>query len=800
MRRKMKSNRQGAVLMTVTVVSVMMVVIVAAAISLVAHTNTKTNREYRKKQAYFAASSCLEAFIVKETNMVVGTYSEQFIQDRITELNKIADSDKTATVRIGELNAAGDDVIDANLIGNSHPRWNDINVTLKLERYDAGIKAISTATYLGEEQKVVAYMNIKDLQAGTTVPGALEIIGTTGGGNESYNNISVYGNTSAPDTASHDVNTVYVCNKNNNEFYGDVSIYGSLLFSRGQTTLKANPYYVDGYDNGQTKGCTLYVSRSFVMGENQPHIVSTYPKDRSYNKAPRGIDGYNYVQVGEALVMAGDNGRPNGCCIGTEGMEVDVYAGLLSMGKHAGDVTLSTGDKLIDVMKMSSTKPTEYATIMNVGGYGSGNTITGNVYLRKNTNPGSEVFDGSAYLSNDGTIFGDLYVEGDIHVDGKFTVDGNVYIQGTTGEKPEDRIDGNLTITSGHKAEIKDWTGLGGRATEPNNFNPLPYYYYPEHMLLLKDNNVSTIADTYSSFYKDDKVTLKSSPDVPVFETNSNGELYNSTGFYKTDFTDPDLNNMKFTAEARKSFILSNSNNANILVNLDEAEVNADGRHDIVIILENGAQMQNEFNIIVKNSTDPESDNARFCYIVSDAGIGIVNNEYMPNKTTPSTYSDFKPAPYFVQDHKFFVMEYESYKAAIVNNKGIDPTDNDYGADPDVFDLPHGSIIILLTEGATFGVHQESILQCSIYGPRATFEWGNNSGKGLKVYPKFGETGATIPTNVIGNCVVQNYKVSANNVTIVYNPVSSKSMVAVAHGFGQALVSSTFQLERYDNH
>ena len=301
------------------------------------------------------------------------------------------------------------------------------------------------------------------------------------------------------------------------------------------------------------------------------------------------------------------------------------------------------------------------------------------------------------------------------------------------------------------------------------------------------------------SFYKNDKVTLKSSPDVPVFETNSNGELLNSTGF-ETGFTDPDLNNMKFTAEARQSFILSDCNNANILVNLDEAEVNADGRHDIVIILKDRAEMKNDFHIIVKNSTDPESDNARFCYLVSDAGIGIVNNEYMPNKTTPSTYSDFKPAPYFVQDHQFFVMEYESYKAAIVNNKGIDPTDNNYETDPDVFDLPHGSIIILLTEGTTFGVHQESILQCSIYGPRATFEWSNNSGKGLKVYPKYGETGATTPTNVIGNCVVQNYKVSANNVTIVYNPVSSKSMVAVAHGFGQALVSSTFQLERYDNH
>ncbi|MBQ9541028.1 hypothetical protein [Ruminococcus sp.] len=806
MRRKMKSNRQGAVLMTVTIVSVMMVVIVAAAISLVAHTNTKTNREYRKKQAYFAASSCLEAFVVKETNMIVDpTHTQEFIQDRIKELNDIVTSKKTATVRIGELNAAGDDVIDANLIGNSHPRWNDITVTLKLEPSGGdGIKAISTATYLGEEQKVVAYLNIQPLKAGTTIPGALEIIGTTGGSNTSYNNISVYGNTSAPDKASHDANTCYVCATNNDQFYGDTSIYGSLVFSGANPSLKANPYYVDGIDNGQTKGCTMYVSRSFVMGNNTPHIESTWVKERDYAKAPKGIDGYNYVQVDEALVMNGNNGYPGGCYIGSPHHEVDVYAGILVMGKKPSSVTIQpSGENLLDVMAQSSADIDDYKSKIDVGSEGSGNEIYGNVYLRKNTQLGSEKFDGSAYLySNNGHIYGDLYVEGNVYVSGTFTVHGNVYFQGASGEDANSRIkSGSLTIVdesnNSVEPQIADWISSGGRATVPNNFNPLPYYYYPEHMLCLKEDGVSTIADTYAFFYKNATELKDKGGDVPYFYKRAEDAHADETAVFGTGET---IDGIHFDAVVNQSFVLGYVENARILVDLDNAVENKDGGHDIVIMLNDNAVLKNNVEIIVRNSKyDPESDDARFCYLVSDSGIGYVDNNYMDSgKTAESGYSGFKPNPRFIAYDKFFVMEFDSYKAVIAD-KGLNPTDKDYGADPNVYNLPHGSIIILLTEGAEFSVHQQSILQCSIYGPRATMGWSND-GRPLKIYPTYAETNSTIATNVIGNCVVKNYNVSANNVTIVYNPVSSKSMVAVAHGFGQELQTSTFELKRYDNY
>ena len=90
-------------------------------------------------------------------------------------------------------------------------------------------------------------------------------------------------------------------------------------------------------------------------------------------------------------------------------------------------------------------------------------------------------------------------------------------------------------------------------------------------------------------------------------------------------------------------------------------------------------------------------------------------------------------------------------------------------------------------------------MQCTIYGPRATFQWTNN-GKSLKIYPAAEDGVDSIMTNIIGSCIIQNFVTSDNNNTIVYNPVSSKSMVAVAHGFAESLADRTFTLDRYDSH
>ncbi|MBR0529068.1 MAG: hypothetical protein IJJ76_04805 [Ruminococcus sp.] len=842
MRRKMKSNRQGAVLMTVTVVSVMMVVIVAAAISLVAHTNTKTNQEYRKKQAYFAASSCLEAFVVKETNMAVGgAYSQAFIDQKIKELQDIATSNETAIVKIGELNGAGDDVDDGKLIGNNHARWNDIEVKLKVETVGTipgstssnvtNIRAISTATYLDQTQKVVAYMSIKPLKAGTTVPGALEIIGTNGGGNASYNNICVYGNTSAPLKDGTASNTFYHADANDSTFYGDTSVYGSLIFNNAQPALKYNPYYIEGLDNGQTKGCTMYVSRSFIMGNNQPSLTSQYAKTWKDNYPPTGVNAFNYVQVDDALVMAG-KGR-----IGSEGHDVDVYTHLLSIGSNPKNVILhgSGSRTLLDAMVTGCAEEAEYRAKADVGG-ASDQLIYGNVYVRKFDSD----FDGSVYLDGlNCKIYGNLYIEGDLYCSQQTDVYGSIYFQDDgTGRTADQRMHGsvkpnvhiakdpatNTDIPNSGEVKILDWTSSGGRATVPNNFNPLPYYYYPEHMLCLPgsvSSPVSTISKTYANFYEADKKTLKGPTEVPYFSSKSNGWLDSFSAFSGTEKTVDSYENandispaFKFTATITKSCVIGPDLNGtgdgiNLLVDLDNAEENLDGGHDIVLILMNGAKYDNQIRIIVKNDTSKiETDEARFCYVVTDSGVGTVFDEYSTDKNKISTYS--KGSDGFngfngnafpevnMGNATFTLCDYDTFFSMKLG-KGLNPTDRVYTSG--VYNLPHNDIIVLLTEGSTFKIGQNtSFIQACIYGPRANVHLHN--GTSVAIYPEHDEVGGkqTMSVEVVGNVITSDFITNANNDTIVYNPVSSKSMVAVAHGFGVVLANKTFDLIKYNNY
>ena len=183
MKTKFKSQRKGAVLATVTVVSVMMVVIIMAATELVSHTNSKTNEEYRKKQAYYVAASCCRAFVEETTGFTYdATHDDALIQEKITQLQNIAGKG-FVDVEITS-DSHGD-----RAVGESQPRWNNAKCQLKVENYGGNaLKVISTATYLGQEKTVVAYLNIETLKMHKFTPKALEIIGTDGG----INTISRY--------------------------------------------------------------------------------------------------------------------------------------------------------------------------------------------------------------------------------------------------------------------------------------------------------------------------------------------------------------------------------------------------------------------------------------------------------------------------------------------------------------------------------------------------------------------------------------------------------------------------------
>ena len=164
--------------------------------------------------------------------------------------------------------------------------------------------------------------------------------------------------------------------------------------------------------------------------------------------------------------------------------------------------------------------------------------------------------------------------------------------------------------------------------------------------------------------------------------------------------------------------------------------MNEDGRHDIVVILKNGGNMGNENLILVKNSTtEDDDDNQRFCYFVSDSGVGTTNDEYSADNSSKSTYDHdtFKTSTFTFGGTQRKLMDFESYTHSSFYNGAnkVNPTDQEIS---DAYSLGKGNIIFLLTEGCTLSTSPNNmILQASIYAPRATVNF--QRGTSMNIVP-----------------------------------------------------------------
>lgn len=839
MKTKFKSQRKGAVLMTVVVVSMMMVVIVASATSLVHHTNARTNKEYRKKQAYFAASSCLEAFVAETTgfSLNAGNTAEQ-VAEAIDKLQRIADDGSTVPVEITKIDAMGDpngDLVDDN------PRWNehDMQVTLRLEKIggsNSALKAISTATYLGVEKTVVAYLSIKPLSQSAYVPNALEIIGTDGGKNESYNNINVYGNTAAPLKESDTVNTVYQFTANNNTFFGDMSILGSGVCGVAMT-LKQNPYYIAGTTNEMTPGCTLQVSKTFHIANNNPKIKSNMIKTNNpeYNVAPTGINAYNYINVYEAFIMSGVSatqiGEPGsaGSIYDADAKMVDIYTSLLVLGKMNSVSGLTSwcanGSDGFDAGVY------ETAIMANSDAQGQEAQIYGNVYTySKDGN-----FDGSIYITGiNNHFYGDVYSSGNIYIDDGLTL-GQVDFKGKIYLAPGKKImkgsnRDTATVMNIDSAPWKDnvvydsnWINENPRATRPSSpyDNVIPYYYYPEHLMCQPgkgDVQVSTISQTYASMY--DNVDDNGTDDVISADAPKISEMRNTSG---RSFTAS--NGVTVTPDyiITKSCVVDKRLEGTYMIDLDSAEDNLDGGKDIVIIMKDTSSegFNGQFcgdaltRVFVNNTNDPEGPDARFVYFVSDSGVGTTDDEYGISRTESTYNTDtFKRVNINCGNGKLMLMDFETYARTGYSGgsgAGINPTKRDL-PEP-TYNLPAGSIIMMLTEGCKFAAGQQSVMQATIFIPRGEFKWTNDAysegGGYAYIEPSHsvwspteaadGKGNREIKVNILGSLICNRFEASANDNTIVYQQVSKNSMVAITHGVGESAADESFQLVKYAN-
>lgn len=762
---KIKSkSRQGSVLFTVLVVSMMMMVLVAAGISLVGHTNTRTNKEYRLKQAYFMASSCLEGFVTEATTYSAeGSATDEQARANIQMLQDIATSGEEIDVKVTD--KLGNELSDVYQRG-----MGSCKIKLEENGSENNLKAIATAEYLGEKQTVVAYFSIKPISDKQPMNNALEIIGTDGGGNNGYNNVEVYGNTAASEIESHNKNTWYNLNANDSKFRGDMTMLGSVTISTG-FTLGSNPYYISGSTENLTPGGSLTVSRSLTFG-NRASALSDLTKDSTNNDEPT----YNYINVGECLIMGGVSNTKVGSSNTTQ---VDIYASSIVFGK------LSSAPAALQNAVKSSVQPAEkvgdYASAME-GERGQEQTVYGNIYTY---DVGGE-FNGNIYFNGiNNHIYGDIYSSGDVYVNvssSQLDFSGTLYILPGKHVYPEGAI---------RNVVERDWTNDGGRSKRPaintTEATVQQYVYYPEHMLC--QSGVSSIKETYAAMY-DSSNNIKST----VKEITD--ESFRNTSGAAT--TDSDGNSVTFDYIVTESCVLNYTDNKKILIDVDNAVMNEDGRHDIVVILKNGGNMGNENLILVRNSTtEDDGDNQRFCYFVSDSGVGTTNDEYSADNSSKSTYDHdtFKTSTFTFGGTQRKLMDFESYTHSSFYNGAnkVNPTDQEIS---DAYSLGKGNIIFLLTEGCTLSTSPNNmILQASIYAPRATINF--QRGTSMNIVPLKSD-GSYTNVGIIGAVICNQFITSANNVGIVYQEVSPNSMLPKAKGSKQ-IYTSGFKLVKYSN-
>lgn len=468
MRLKSKTQK-GSVLLTVVVVSMMMMVIVAAGISMVGHTQTRTNREYREKQAYFLASSSLKGFVAEATKFGEGCTPEQ-AKANIEMLQNLRGEETEVQIQYE----------DGGTVKNLHDVYSRLNYgadnckcTIKIVE-DGGpnnLKAVATATYLDATATCAATFSTATPSAHASLNNALEFIGSSGGANNAYNNLSVYGNTGSISMDSHDKNILYRFSDNNTEMKGTTDILGSLVLSVGWD-LKNNFAYKTG-DPVSEAGCVLNVSRSCIFLKDVAKVQPTVTKAADYNAEAT----YNYVNVGECLMVLGNYSANNGAFAGRPDYQVDVYTSGMFAGKVDTSSTLWTAYQNSFGTDTNSLKnPMDLNGVSNGGGEQNVTAISGNDFYMYGNLYSYDVgngFNGDLFFNGTHTyVFGEIYCSGDIHCTSQMHPTTVSYVDG----------DGNtVTVTPKiHMLAGKKVYGGGGSVladSNGDNVNGIPVTY-----------------------------------------------------------------------------------------------------------------------------------------------------------------------------------------------------------------------------------------------------------------------------------------------------------------------------------
>lgn len=356
--KRKQRNKPGVVLFTAVAVMLMLSILLTATVSYVSVNRTKTNDNYKSKQAYLTASSTLESFInqiqsdTAPTNDPTAKAQQKKAIDNLKKLAS-ANSGKGTTTDVSYNGSNG----KSDNIGTT-------KITVAQEGTSvANIVVTCETTYLGKTEKVAAHISTQSVTKPAEYTNTIELVGNGGAG---YDNLNVIGDMAGINNTTGKVYRF----TNNTSIYGSYLMYGSLEVST-QPLIMLKPSLVD-----EKQGSTVTISENLDVS-NEFHINSTMAR----------ADGYNYVNIGQKLSTS------NHMDVGSSGFDVDLFCCEANIGGN------------------------DYKQYGNFYVYKGAGAYNGDATFGAN----GQTINGSLYVEGDLNVTKSLKVTGSVYVTGTIT-------------------------------------------------------------------------------------------------------------------------------------------------------------------------------------------------------------------------------------------------------------------------------------------------------------------------------------------------------------------------------------------
>ena len=761
--KKRSPNKSGAVLVTAVAVLLIMSILMTATISYVSNNRKQTNANYCHKQAYLTASTTLKGFVNEVIKMTAAPGNGTAT---VTEQKKNISAIKALAAE----NGGKGKTVNVTYDGEEDPGYK-IGTTVLNIAQDGGssdnLVITAYTTYAGVTEKVAAHIYIESKTKPAPFTNTIETIGK--GDQVSWDNLNVIGDTAV---LNENGNKVYAL-RNDAYPQGSFYIFGSV--ARGS----ANAKFVLAPSLTERRGTFVQISGNY-WGE----MLCTSSLKRA--------DGFNYIYIGGTANFS-RNSKIGSAAVSGEDRDVDLICSKFRFDKP----DTSGFEKNIKDIDTDGSVASALAD--------GANTYVqyGNIYVyKRGTNVNTN---GDFYAMGDSfELYGDLNVEGDVYIkDGRtIKVHGDVNIGGSL------KAGGNISCDGTMKQNLGSIDRTARGAVPEMKQKSTDYIYMPEDLVANSDTDVAALKGKFDALHAKDGTGKYTSKKLSQFNT-------------KKEVSDGQGGTAKFNHYVDEDFIWDNVNsigdfmngNGNVLIHVTNK--------DIVVLMEDGLFMDQAFQIVVKNDSPIETNphdgtkNHKYnCYFVSDmnkdGNLKITGkNASGISEHTGSTACSYEFRKLRIYDfdtyvHMFDSSYYNNYQLSGIESVKpkdsfvFNPSNNEELAG--VFTPTSSSIFMFLGEGTSFTATNNSMLQCCVFGPQATFRMKTQGIGGFTCCDAAGSTATTTKLGVmgIGVFIVQKFD-SDNTGNYIYTRPSSTSALAKTKNT-DPIDANGFLLDRYDHY